>query len=709
MIPKSRATQTKDDPRRLQKAARLEERIAPDEVIIQLSQRIWRAEHQITDARAGVNRLERELDLVRSSTSWRVTAPLRFGVARFKGVASVVRRGCRVLWWTATLQLSKQLRRRREAIEEAAREQREAASHTYESWVRRYDTLDESDLAGMLSMERELSAHPLVSVLMPVFDPPEDALRHAIESVFAQVYENWELCIADDASTVEHVPKVLDEYAQLDERVRVVRRDTNGGISAASNCSLEMARGELFALLDHDDMLRPHSLLLAVREFDNTPGLGLVYSDADTVDEAGLRRWHYFKPDWNPTPLLAQNYVCHLTVIRADLVRDVGGFRSEYDGSQDWDLALRVHERLGPDGVAHVPHVLYHWRALPGSVAADLAAKPYAIDAARRAVQDHLTRTGRAACVLPLRSHQAVRFLVQRPRPLVSVIIPSTGRPDLLGPCLDGLLTRTDYEEIELVVATGCQEPRDQESREYLASLARVPRVRLVATGDEAFNFSAAVNRAVAQTNSSLVLLLNDDTRPVYDDWLEILVGYVKQERVGAAGCLLIHSDGTIYSAGMMLGARGLAEHYYHRRRADVFGYSNRAKLAQDVSAVTATAMLVRREAFDDVGGFDETFPVAYNDIDFCLRLGQNGWRTTYVPDAVLVHLGSASFGTHQRGRVTEHAMDLERMRERWGETLLNDPMHNPNLALDSSHPDRLAFPPRVSYPWRDQVSGTSS
>jgi GT2 family glycosyltransferase len=283
----------------------------------------------------------------------------------------------------------------------------------------------------------------------------------------------------------------------------------------------------------------------------------------------------------------------------------------------------------------------------------------------------------------------------------VSVVVPSTGRRELLEPCIDGLFSRTGYSELEIVVAVDETARADPAARAFLIELASRPRVRLHTYPARAFNYALTIDEAVATTDTPLVLLLNDDTEAVYEDWLDALVGYVQEERVGAAGGMLVYPDGTVHSAGMLVGARSIAENRYHRRAAVVSGHANRARLPQDVTAVTGTCMLVRREAFDEVGGLDVSFPVAYNDVDFCLKLRRAGWRIVYVPDAVLVHHGSASFGTHQEGREEEHARDAARMQERWGPVLLDDPMHNPNLELDASDPSLPAFPPRVDYPWR--------
>ncbi len=676
----------------------------------QIARRLWRTETQLVEARQEIAESERRLDEMSRSTSWRVTSPLRAFSARHGASAALLRRGGTVAWWTVRLSLRRRLRERRAAVAAAERAACESRSEAYAAWAERYDTLDDTDLEGMAALYATIEDPPLVSVLMPVFDPPEHVLRAAIESVRGQAYENWELCIADDDSSRPNVARVLDEYREMDDRIRVVRRSGNGGISAASNSALALARGELVALLDHDDLLRPHSLLLTVLPFAADPRVGFVYSDADRIDEAGRRISHHFKPDWTPTLLLGQNYLCHLSVIRADLVRAVGGFRSAFDGSQDWDLSLRVTELLLDDGIVHVPHVLYHWRAIAGSVArAGVAAKPYAVDAARRAVSEHMARTGRRGYVSPVGAHQKARFFVGSPRPRVSVVVPSTGSPELLEPCLDGLLHRTDYAELEVVVTVDEGADEDPATRRLMADLASLTRVRVLRYPTRPFNFALTVDEAVARTDSPLVVLLNDDTRVAYDDWLDAMIGYAEDDRVGAVGGKLVYPDGTIHSAGMLVGGRGLAENRYHRRPETVNGYANRAKLPQEVSAVMGACMLVKRRAFDEVGGFDPSFPVAYNDVDFCLKLRRAGWRVVYTPDAVLTHHGSASFGSYQSGRDLEHARDAARLRERWGAMLRNDPAHNPNLALDASDPSSLAAPPRIAYPWRTPALASRS
>ena len=417
-----------DHPTPWRTSQQVEHSASPIEAVEQLGRRLWRAEVRLAESRRMIAESNGRLRRLRLDFVALDGAPSALlGPPRQLGPASSSRSESCVVDRLAAAPTppSRATSRDRRG---GARAERATAPASYARWVAEHDTLGASDVAGMAALYGSLDRAPLVSVLMPVFDAPEQALRAAIESVCAQAYENWELCIADDASSAPHVRTVLDEYAARDPRVKVVRRPHNGGISA-SNSALELARGTLVALLDHDDLLRPHSLLLSALPFLDDSRVGFVYSDADRVDVEGRRISHYFKPDWSPSLLLCQNYLCHLSVIRTELIRAVGGFRRGFDGSQDWDLALRVTERLPPGGVVHVPHVLYHWRAIEGSMASEgLAAKPYAADAARRAVEEHLVRVGRPGYVLPVGDHQKVRFFAESPPPPVSVVVPSTGQ-----------------------------------------------------------------------------------------------------------------------------------------------------------------------------------------------------------------------------------------------------------------------------------------
>jgi GT2 family glycosyltransferase len=646
------------------------------------------------EARARLRRAESTIAAMRVSHSWKVTAPLRAGVAAARNAQTMVRRVV-----GAALPVNRESRREAEAD----RRQREyqTGPRAYANWVRDYDTLDASDRAGMKELASSLPARPLISILMPVFDPDVEILESAVASVLEQAYGNWQLCIADDGSTDPAVRPFLESCPGGDARIEVVYRKANGGIAAATNSALDLARGEIVTLLDQDDRLRPHSLLLVAQRMTETPELGYVYSDEDVIDENGVRLSHHFKPEWNPELLRSQNYLCHLSAFRADLVRRVGGFRSEFDGSQDWDLALRITELLREDQIGHIPHVLYHWRAAgPTSTASDAYAKPYALRAGRAAVTNHLERAGIAADVAPADIHLNVRYAVPLEPPLVSVIVPTTMEEDRFETLVRGL-SGTEYRPIE-VIRVATQAAIDAAPLEVAVPPDLLGR-DVPYSGE--FNFSRAVNLGCEAAAGPLMLLVNDDLEVLHTDWLGLMVGHVLQPRVAAVGALLLYPNERVQHAGVLLGAGHGAAHLYLGASIADHGYSNRLRLNQDLSCVTAACVLLRKEAFDQVRGFDESLAVAYNDVDFCLRLRQAGWRIVFTPEAILFHHESASFGSHSKGRPEAYDREVAELQRRWGPVLRADPSHNPNLALDSIHPWHLAFPPRVQYPWRETTA----
>lgn len=611
-------------------------------------------------------------------------------------------RAGRLAWWTVTLQLRERLSERRTRLEL----DRQRGHDAYRLWVSRYDELDEADLDAARRLGEELPWRPLVSIVMPVFDPPVDVLERAIDSVRTQTYAHWQLCLADDASTDPRVFELLDRVARLDPRIEVVHRPENGGISAASNTALEMARGELVGFVDHDDVLRPHALTLMVKAFADGADVGWAYSDEDVLTPEGERERPYFKPDWSPTLLCGQNVLSHFSITRTALVREVGGFRSELEGSQDWDLALRVTERLAEHQVVHVPHVLYHWRMIQGSAASEAAAKPYALEAGRRATLDHLVRLGVSdAGVTGVGTHHRVSFPPARPPDPVAVVVPTSGSPDRVAAFLGGLLEKTLYEPLEIVLVVDPHRlagPVGDALREVVAD-----RAALVAGSAGPFNFADACNRGAAATTSPFVLLLNDDVEPITPDWLHTMVGQARRPGVGAVGALLLYpGTNRVQHAGVLVGTGHAADHLYRGRTVDG-GYFNRQLLPQELSAVTGACMLLGRDAFEAVEGLDPAFGGAYNDVDLCLRLRRHGWRVVYEPGAVLHHHEGATFGTHSHGREEAYQQEVELMLARWGDALARDPFHNPNLALEPTNPGWLAFPPRDSYPWR-AVPGSS-
>ena len=558
------------------------------------------------------------------------------------------------------------------------------------------DALDDATLAGIGEVIARLTYQPVVSVIMPVFDPPPDLLRAAIDSVRSQLYTNWEMCIADDCSSDPLVAAILGEYEAKDSRITVTRRNVIGHVSASCNTALSLATGDLVGCLNHDDLLSKHALALAVAALRDNPDAGIIYSDEDRVDGNGRRHSPYFKPDFDPLLLVGKNFLNRLCIFRRDLVTGVGGYREGYEGSQDWDLALRVSERLTPERVVHIPHVLYHRRAHANPTSSMLSVRPYAVDAGRHAVTDHLERTGGSGRVtrIPRSGNARVMWEVSEAAPRVNIIVP-TRDGSLLQRCIESVLAFTTYPNFQLVVVDNASR-----SLSTLDCLRAYDDKITVIRDEREFSFSAINNAAVRQTVGDLICLLNDDTEVISGDWLTELVGQVLQPEVGAAGAKLYYDDGRIQHAGVVLGINGVAGHSHRSFDRLSPGYFGCLQVAHNVSAVTAACMVVRREAWNQVGGLDEqNLPIAYNDVDFCLRLREAGWRVVWTPYAEMFHHESVSRGPDIEGpRAADFLHESDYMQKKWGpQVLRNDPYYNPNLSLEAED-FSLAWPPRSSY-----------
>lgn len=563
---------------------------------------------------------------------------------------------------------------------------------TYERWIQLHEPV--AGAPGSAS-----AAGPLISVLVPVYNPPEAWLRRAIESVQAQTYPRWELCLANDASTAPHVRPLLDEAARSDARIKVVHRAQNGHISRASNSALELATGEFIALLDHDDELAPHALAEVARAIAARPDADLLYSDEDKIDENGRRFAPYFKPDFLPDLFLGQNYLTHLAVYRASLLRSAGGFRAGFEGSQDWDLALRVFELTRPERIVHIPKILYHWRAIPGSTALTLDQKNYHVAAARRALEEHLARTGRKATLEPVAGgHWRIRPALPAPAPLVSIIIPTRNGVRHLRRCIDSLLAKTTYPHWELIlVDNGSDDPATLAYFKEVAS----PRIRVLPY-PQPFNYSAINNFAAREARGSLLALLNDDLEVITPDWLEEMAAHALRPEIGCVGAMLYYPDDTIQHAGVVLGVGGpggvggVAGHAFKKFPRGSEGSFNRARLAQNYSAVTAACLVVRKALYEQVGGLDEhELAVAFNDVDFCLKVRATGVRNLWTPFAEFYHHESASRGLEDTpAKQARFRREVETMLARWGAQLQADPAYNPNLTL-ATEDFALAWPPR--------------
>lgn len=574
-------------------------------------------------------------------------------------------------------------------------------SADYKSWVRMYDTLTPEDAAAIKADIARLPARPRFSVVMPVYNTPEPYLREALDSVLAQFYPDWELCIADDASTAPHVQTVLAEYKARDNRIKVVRRETNGHISAASNSALDLATGDFVALMDHDDRLPPHALYTVAAELAQHPDTDILYSDEDKIDADGERYDPHFKSGFNLDLLHGQNMVNHLGVFRRSLIERAGRFRLGFEGSQDYDLTLRAVEATEPARIRHIPAILYHWRVFPESSAFSTVELPRATAAAHKALTEHFQRRGIAATVETSPStarFTRIRYALPAKLPRVSLIVPTRDKVDLLKGCVEGLLHRTDYPDLEILIVDNNSE--EAATFAYFDTLKDEPRVRVL-TYKAPFNYSSINNFAAAEATGEVLGLINNDIEVMEPGWLAEMVSHALRPEVGAVGAKLYYADGTIQHAGVVTGICGVAGHVHKGLTRDAYGYFSRAQLTQDLSCVTAACLILRKEIFDEVGGLNaENLAVAFNDVDFCLRIREKGHLVVWTPFAELYHLESASRGPDTApDKVKRFMGEVAYMQERWGDSLLEDPYYNPNLTLDAEN-FGLAFPPRTVKPW---------
>lgn len=551
----------------------------------------------------------------------------------------------------------------------------------YYKWIAEYDA-NEDSLATLKAEIDVLSSPPRISVVMPVYNTPEPLLRAAIDSVVGQIYPHWELCIADDHSTDERVHGLLREYAERDPRIKVVFRERNGHISEASNSAFALATGEWAALLDHDDLLRSDSLAEVALEIARHQDAQIIYTDEDKLDDE-LRRFDpYFKPDYSPELFRSQNYFNHLTVHRSDNIRAVGGWRKGFEGSQDYDLNLRIIERIAPDTIRHIPKVLYHWRAVKGSTAAGVGEKDYAYEAGLNALKEHVGRLGFPAEVAPATGapYYRVTFRAPEPQPLVSLIIPAKDKAKLTKGCISSILDKTTYRNFEILLIDN--NSVESKTRAYNREIAAHPQVRVISY-TEPFNYSAINNFAAREAKGTILGLVNNDIEVIDGDWLREMVSWAAQPDIGCVGAKLLYADRTVQHAGVVLGVGGVADHSYRGLKSVDGGYFGQALVLRNASAVTAACLLVRKSVFDEVGGLDEeSLKIAFNDIDLCLKVREAGYRNVWTPYAELFHLESQSRGYEDNPeKIARFQREIRAMRRRWGRELDNDPYYSPNLS----------------------------
>ena len=540
-----------------------------------------------------------------------------------------------------------------------------------------------------------LPAKPKISVLMPVYNPKPEWLIAVIDSVKGQIYPNWELCIADDASSNLAIRPILERYAREDKRIKVVFRKDNGHISAASNSALGLVTGEWVGLLDHDDLLPVHALALVVEAINKHPSAGIIYSDEDKIDESGNRLQPYFKCEWNVDLFHSQNMICHFGVYRRDIVNNVGGFREGFEGAQDYDLALRVVEAISSEQIIHIPHVLYHWRMHSESTSSNATTKTYAQDSGVKALRDHFKRIGVSAIVelTPFFQYR-IQYPLPLPPPKVSIVVPTRNSFCLIRQCLESIFTKTTYKNYEILVIDNGSD--DSETLNYLLEVENRACVRVI-RDNSPFNYSALNNRAVLSADGEYVCLLNNDVEVITPGWLEEMISLASRAGTGAVGSSLWYPNESLQHGGVVTGIGGVAGHLHKFVPRGSFGYFGRARLTQCLSAVTAACLVIRKSIYLEVGGLNEVdLQVAFNDVDFCLKVRAAGYKNVWTPFAELYHHESATRGFEDTlKKQVRFSKEVDYMMRTWGESLSNDPAYNPNLTLD--HEDfSLAWPPRV-------------
>ena len=522
-----------------------------------------------------------------------------------------------------------------------------------------------------------------ISVLVPLYNTPQKYLKQMIDSVINQTYSNWELCLAD-GSTDEFasVGAVCQEYAESDKRIKYVKLQKNLGISENTNACIDIATGDYIGLFDHDDLLHP-SVLFEVAKAINEQNADFIYTDEVTFanDKTSDITVCNFKPDFAPDTLRSYNYICHFSVFSKQLLDSVGHFRSECDGSQDYDLILRLTEKA--EKIVHIQKALYFWRSHKASTASDISAKPYIIDAAHKALEDHLERVGLDGSVEDgcVPSVYRIKYEIKG-NPLVSIIIPNKDHIDDLDKCITSVLTKSTYRNFEIIVVEN--NSTEKETFEYYKTLEKYPNIKIM-YWDKAFNYSAINNFAAQKAKGDYILLLNNDVEIITPEWLEEMLMFAQRDDVAAVGAKLYYPDDTVQHAGVILGIGGVAGHGHKGIARNAYGYMTRACIAQNLSACTAACLLIDANVYREVEGLDEGYAVAFNDVDLCMKIRQKGYLLVFTPYAELYHYESKSRGVEDTPEKQERfSREVKRFFSKWDKELKQgDPYYNPNLTLE--------------------------
>lgn len=555
---------------------------------------------------------------------------------------------------------------------------------SYQEWIEKIEARSLPDARSIERAVQRADGEPTISIVVPTYNTNITHLRACIESVIRQSYPHWELCIADDNSSCKETLQIIHQYSAQDKRIKVVQRAQNGHICEASNSAIDLVTGEYIAFLDHDDMLTKHALFFISRHIAENKNALIIYSDEDKVNENGIRCDPHFKSDWNKDLLYSQNYICHLCVYKTELIKKVGGLRKGTEGSQDHDLLLRCLPHIRMNEIHHIPRILYHWRISAGSTALSFSEKNYTSSAGLKALKDYFAANGPIGLLVEdgdIPNSYKVIWPLPKLSPLVSIIIPTRDQKEMTEQAVTSILDKTNYPEYEiLIIDNGSQK---NETIDWFSTIQQLrPRVKVLRY-DHPFNYSAINNFGVTHSNGSILALINNDIEVISPEWLTEMVRHAIRAEIGCVGAKLYYSNDTIQHAGVILGIGGVAghSHKYFPRSHD--GYFGRLRLTQNLSAVTAAALLVRKNVYQEVNGLDEVnLPVAFNDVDFCLRVMHAGYRNIWTPYAELYHHESVSRGIDDTPEKQKRfAREVEYMKMKWGKLLKADPCYNPNLS----------------------------
>ncbi len=552
-------------------------------------------------------------------------------------------------------------------------------SQAYKQWIE----YNEEEILEISDLEYT----PLISIITPTYNTDKKYLKDMLKSVLSQTYLNWELCIADDASSNEDTIKILKEYESNHENIKVVYRKENGHISEASNSALELAWGEYIVLLDHDDMLSPNALYEMVKKINENKKLKLIYSDEDKIDEENNRFSPHFKSGWNPDMFYSQNYICHLVLLKKQLVEKIGGFRKGYEGSQDYDLFIRYIDEIKDDEIDRIEKILYHWRAIEGSTALSSSEKNYAHEAGLKALKSFFVKKDKNIKVENglVKNTYKVNYPLPKVEPLVSIIIPTKDGYKILSKCIKSILEKTLYKNYEIIIIdnqTTCKKALiylDKLSKQENITILKYPHV---------FNYSAINNFAVKHSKAEIVALLNNDVEIISYHWLTEMVQQVIRKEIGAVGAMLYYDDNTIQHAGVILGIGGVAGHSHKYFEKSDNGYFFRLKIVQNLSAVTGACLVVRKKLFEEVSGLEEeNLKIAFNDVDFCIKLLEKGYRNLWTPYVELYHHESISRGKEDNAeKVARFNSEITYMKNKWLNYLELDKYYNNNLTIKNEN-----------------------